>query len=152
MHHAAETKGETIVQLDGMGPFDIHYLNPADNPEPEGRRGRRQEVGAVISCHTEGVLKQKLLVLYAANSSPDSPVGAWSLFDGTGREKHMAGDADEPPYSSVLAAMRDGWRVIQLPQLRPAAPGAEHDDRLPRVRVRAREAGGGRADDGRAAG
>jgi hypothetical protein len=23
--------------------------------------------------------------------------------------------------------MRDGWRVIQLPQLRPAAPGAEHD-------------------------
>jgi quercetin dioxygenase-like cupin family protein len=32
MHHAAETKGETIVQVDGMGPFDIHYLNPADNP------------------------------------------------------------------------------------------------------------------------
>ena len=34
MHHAAETKGETILQLDGMGPFDIHYLNPADNPNP----------------------------------------------------------------------------------------------------------------------
>jgi quercetin dioxygenase-like cupin family protein len=32
MHHAAETKGETTLQLDGMGPFDIHYLNPADNP------------------------------------------------------------------------------------------------------------------------
>jgi anti-sigma factor ChrR (cupin superfamily) len=32
MHHAAETKGETIVQINGMGPFDIHYLNPADNP------------------------------------------------------------------------------------------------------------------------
>jgi len=32
MHHAAEFKGETIVQIDGMGPFDIHYLNPADNP------------------------------------------------------------------------------------------------------------------------
>ena len=73
------------------------------------------------------MLKQKLLVLYAASSSPDSPVGAWSLFDGTGRETHMAGDADEPPYSSVLAAMRDGWRVIQLPQLQAAARGAEHD-------------------------
>jgi hypothetical protein len=73
------------------------------------------------------VLKQQLLVLYAASSSPDSPVGAWSLFDGTGREKHMAGDADEPPYSSVLAAMRDGWRVIQLPQPQAAARGAEHD-------------------------
>ena len=34
MHHAAEAKGETIVQIDGTGPFDIHYLNPADNPNP----------------------------------------------------------------------------------------------------------------------
>ena len=32
MHHAAETKAETIVQLHGMGPFDIHYLDPADDP------------------------------------------------------------------------------------------------------------------------
>ncbi len=32
MHHAAEAKNETVLQLDGMGPFDIHYLNPADNP------------------------------------------------------------------------------------------------------------------------
>ena len=32
MHHAAEAKQETVVQIDGMGPFDIHYLNPADNP------------------------------------------------------------------------------------------------------------------------
>jgi mannose-6-phosphate isomerase-like protein (cupin superfamily) len=35
MHHAAETRGETIVQVAGMGPFDIHYLNPADNPNPK---------------------------------------------------------------------------------------------------------------------
>ena len=71
--------------------------------------------------------KQQLLILYAANSSPDSPVGAWSVFDGTGRDKHMAGDGAEPPYSSVLAAMRDGWRVIQLSPLRGTARGAEHD-------------------------
>lgn len=32
MHHAAETKGETIIQVDGVGPFDINYLNPADVP------------------------------------------------------------------------------------------------------------------------
>ena len=32
MHHAAETKAETILQLHGMGPFDIHYLDPADDP------------------------------------------------------------------------------------------------------------------------
>jgi quercetin dioxygenase-like cupin family protein len=34
MHHAAETKGETTLQLDGSGPFDIHYLNASDNPNP----------------------------------------------------------------------------------------------------------------------
>ena len=34
-HHAAEATDETIVQVDGMGPFDIHYLNPADNPNPK---------------------------------------------------------------------------------------------------------------------
>ena len=32
MHHAAEAKGETVLELHGMGPFDIHYLNPADDP------------------------------------------------------------------------------------------------------------------------
>ncbi len=32
MHHAAEARGETIVQVHGAGPFDIHYVNPADDP------------------------------------------------------------------------------------------------------------------------
>jgi hypothetical protein len=36
MHHAAEAKGETLLQLHGNGPFDIHYLNPADNPMKMG--------------------------------------------------------------------------------------------------------------------
>ena len=71
--------------------------------------------------------RQQLLVLYTANSSPDSAVGAWSFFDGTARSARMAGDADKPPYPSVLKAMQDGWRVIQFPQLVPAAPGYEHD-------------------------
>jgi len=38
MHHSAETKGEVIVQVQGMGPFDIHYLNPADNPSQKSAR------------------------------------------------------------------------------------------------------------------
>lgn len=32
MHHAAEAKGEVIVEVHGNGPFDIHYLNAADDP------------------------------------------------------------------------------------------------------------------------
>jgi mannose-6-phosphate isomerase-like protein (cupin superfamily) len=39
MHHSAEAKDETIVQISGMGPFDIHYLNPADNPNPKKSAG-----------------------------------------------------------------------------------------------------------------
>jgi hypothetical protein len=73
------------------------------------------------------VQRQQLLVLYAATSSPESPVTAWSFFDGTGRSTRMAGDGDAPPYASVLAAMQDGWRVMQLPPLQAAPAGAEHD-------------------------
>jgi len=40
MHHSAEGKGETVVQIDGMGPFDIHYLNPADNPNSAGQTSK----------------------------------------------------------------------------------------------------------------
>jgi hypothetical protein len=32
MHHAASTKGETVVEIHGTGPFDLHYLDPADDP------------------------------------------------------------------------------------------------------------------------
>jgi len=42
MHHAAETKGETILQVDGTGPFDIHYLDPADNPNPAAAGGAKK--------------------------------------------------------------------------------------------------------------
>jgi hypothetical protein len=31
--HYAFTKAPTVVQVHGEGPFDIVYLNPADNPE-----------------------------------------------------------------------------------------------------------------------
>lgn len=32
MHHYAWTKGETVVQVHGMGPFKLIYVNPADDP------------------------------------------------------------------------------------------------------------------------
>jgi len=31
-HHFAYTKGETVVQLHGIGPWGINYVNPADDP------------------------------------------------------------------------------------------------------------------------
>lgn len=70
--------------------------------------------------------RQQLLILYLATSDLGSPVQAWSFYDGRGRSTGMAGDSETPPYASVLAAMQDGWRVIQLPALAPPAAGQEH--------------------------
>ena len=32
MHHYAAGKGETIIQVHGVGPFAVHYVNPKDDP------------------------------------------------------------------------------------------------------------------------
>ena len=69
--------------------------------------------------------RQQVLVLYLRNSALDSGVVAWARYDGTGRETHMAGDGEEPPYASGLAALRDGWRLIQASPLVDHAVGAE---------------------------
>jgi hypothetical protein len=37
-HHAAVATGETIVQVHGNGPFDMHYLNPADDPSKTAKK------------------------------------------------------------------------------------------------------------------
>ncbi len=69
--------------------------------------------------------RQQVLMLCLDNSALDARVVAWSLYDGTGREQRMAGDADEPPYGTGLDALRDGWRLIQASPLLPHAGGDE---------------------------
>ena len=32
-NHFAWTKGRTILQVHGMGPFQLIYINPADDPQ-----------------------------------------------------------------------------------------------------------------------
>jgi hypothetical protein len=32
MRHYAMTKGETVIQVHGVGPFEITYVNPGDDP------------------------------------------------------------------------------------------------------------------------
>jgi quercetin dioxygenase-like cupin family protein len=36
MRHFGMAKGETIIQLHGVGPFEINYVNPADDPRKKG--------------------------------------------------------------------------------------------------------------------
>jgi hypothetical protein len=69
--------------------------------------------------------RQQVLILYLSNSALDSRVVSWSLYDGTGKTEHIPGDSDAPPYATGLHALRDGWRLIQLSQLNPPAPGRE---------------------------
>jgi hypothetical protein len=71
--------------------------------------------------------RQKVLVLYLANSALDAPVIAWAHYDGTGETLHMAGDQDQPPYLTGLDALKDGWRLFQASQLMPHARGEEFD-------------------------
>jgi shikimate kinase len=33
MHHYAGAKGATVIQVSGMGPFVLTYVNPADDPQ-----------------------------------------------------------------------------------------------------------------------
>ncbi|MCC9705730.1 hypothetical protein E4N62_10980 [Streptomyces sp. MNU76] len=72
-------------------------------------------------------MRQQVLVLYLSTSALDSPVVGWSRYDGTGRTRPTAGDSDEPPYSTGLDALLDGWRLFQASQLLPPRSGHEYD-------------------------
>lgn len=75
-------------------------------------------------------LRQQILILHLASSSLESQTVAWAFFDGAARpdqRQMQSGDTEEPPYPSVLAAMQDGWFVIQLPTLPVYLPGHEHE-------------------------
>lgn len=72
-------------------------------------------------------IRQQVLVLYLASSALDARVIGWSTYDGTGQTKPTTGDADVPPYTNGLEALKDGWRLIQAAQLLPPQPGHEYD-------------------------
>lgn len=74
--------------------------------------------------------RQQILILHLAEPDLGAQTVAWALFDGTrpaGDQQMQAGDQPEPPYESVVDAMHDGWRVVQLPQLPTYPQGAEHE-------------------------
>ncbi|MEO1249783.1 MAG: hypothetical protein AAFW76_08085 [Pseudomonadota bacterium] len=63
--------------------------------------------------------RQQLLILYLYRSALDSRVVGWSRYDGASQTDPVAGEEDEPPYGTALAAMRDGWRVLQMSEITP---------------------------------
>lgn len=75
-------------------------------------------------------LRQQILILHLAHPELDATTVAWALYDGAAPADQLqmqSGDQDTPPYRSVLAAMRDGWFVMQLPTLPYYVRGHEHE-------------------------
>jgi hypothetical protein len=64
-------------------------------------------------------VRQNLLILYAAGADLSSFVVGWSRYDSVPDPDAPTASSEEPPYPTVVAAMRDGWRVIQVPLLLP---------------------------------
>ena len=81
----------------------------------------------MLSDMPDSNFRQQVLVLYLGSSALDTAVVAWAVYDGTGRETHMAGDAETPPYATGLHALRDGWRLFQASTMQPHARGEEFD-------------------------
>lgn len=71
-------------------------------------------------------IRQQVLTLYLSTSALDSRVLGWSMYDGTGKQAHTTGDSNAPPYETGLDALRDGWRLLQVPVLIPPYPGEEY--------------------------
>ena len=69
--------------------------------------------------------RQQVLYLWAQGSALDSPTTGWAFHDGTDGAGPCPPDTT-PPYADGVAALRDGWMLIQSSQLIPPAPGAEH--------------------------
>ena len=69
--------------------------------------------------------RQQILLLYAGTSCLSSKVVGWSFYDGTGKGDEKYESFETPPFETVLDAMKDGWRVIQVPVLTPPLPGHE---------------------------
>ena len=76
---------------------------------------------------TTPTVRQQVMVLYLGTSALDSAVIGWTRYDGTGRSHPTTGDSDEPPYETGLAALVDGWRLLQMSQLLSHAEWHEYD-------------------------
>ena len=70
--------------------------------------------------------RQQILYLWLAEGAIDTETVAWAFHDGTAG-KSSGLPTDEPPYTTGLAALQDGWFLLQSPAPYVLHPGTEHD-------------------------
>jgi hypothetical protein len=69
--------------------------------------------------------RQQVLYLWLAEGTLEtSPVG-WAFHDGTAGQG-PALPPNEPPYATGVAALEDGWMLLQSPAPYALEPGQEH--------------------------
>ena len=62
-----------------------------------------------------GKKKQLILYLYSKSTNLRSPLGGWAVYDATAPDEPVLPSQDAP-YTSVLDAVNDGWRIVQFPR------------------------------------
>ena len=69
--------------------------------------------------------RQQVLVLWLAGPGLEGRVIGWAFHDGTaGAGPQLDGD---PPFSSGVEALHQGWRLLQMSALVPPMPGNERE-------------------------
>lgn len=71
-------------------------------------------------------LRQQILYLWLAEGALDTQTVGWALHDGTSGKGPQLPEA-EPPYPTGLAALEQGWFLIQSPAPYALQPGAEYE-------------------------
>ena len=69
--------------------------------------------------------RQQILYLWANGSGLDSGTIGWAFHDGTDGIGPALADLT-PPYANGVAALCDGWMLLQSSQLNAPLPGDEH--------------------------
>jgi hypothetical protein len=93
---------------------------------PVGQAGQARLVGREPEVEADVAIRQHILILWLQNGNLASGVCAWSRYLGDSTREPTSGEEEGPPYPSALAALRDGWRVLQYPVAVTATPGQEH--------------------------
>ena len=74
-------------------------------------------------------LVQDILVLFQTSPGLDSAAIGWSRYEASkGTRIIDLVDELEPPYENAMAAMRDGWQVVQMSVLKPRSPDDAYED------------------------
>ncbi len=69
--------------------------------------------------------RQQILYLWLSEGALDTPVVGWAFHDGAAGFGPALPD-EEPPYGTGVAALQDGWMLLQSPALQPLAGDAAH--------------------------